>query len=160
MNALFHNQGGAGFANVIDGYPMLNSGDHGVEWVDYDGDGAIDLSVMRGYTPVGGHFLFRNAMPSEQAQRSLNVLVEGNRPGTEVRLYDAEGKVLATRLVSTGGGYNAQSVTPLHFGLADDAPVTVAVTWLTGDARKTQAYPEVAPGDYAGGVFTIPLPAD
>ncbi len=160
VNALFHNQGGAGFANVIDGYPMLNSGDHGVEWVDYDGDGAIDLSVMRGYTPVGGHFLFRNAMPSEQAQRSLNVLVEGNRPGTEVRLYDAEGKVLATRLVSTGGGYNAQSVTPLHFGLADDAPVTVAVTWLTGDARKTQAYPEVAPGDYAGGVFTIPLPAD
>jgi len=158
VNALFHNEGGAGFVNVIDEYPLLNSGDHGVEWIDFDGDGAIDLQVLRGYGPVGGHFLFRNAMPKALAQHSLGVLVEGNMPGTEVRLYHSNGSILATRQVSTGGGYNAQSVVPVHFGLATDRPVTVAVTWITGEGRKTLSYEDIDPRDYSGGVFTIAPP--
>ena len=62
-NTLFHNDGGKGFVNVLTRDSPLNAADHGVQFVDYDGDGGIDLSVTRGYTPKGGHFLFRNTLP-------------------------------------------------------------------------------------------------
>ncbi len=155
VNALLHNEGGTGFTNVIEAYPDLNSGDHGVEWLDYDGDGAIDLQVLRGYGPVGGHFLFRNILPDARAKQSLHVMVEGNRPGTEVRLYDDEGAIIATRQVSAGGGYGSQSVRPLHFGLANATPVTVAVTWLTGSERITQRFENIDPADYLGSAFIV-----
>lgn len=62
-NSLFHNIGGKTFVNVIDQVPLVNAGDHGVEWVDYNADGAIDLTLTDGYSPVGGHFVFRNDLP-------------------------------------------------------------------------------------------------
>jgi hypothetical protein len=158
-DALFHNEGGKKFVNVIAANPVINSGDHGVEWVDYDGDGAIDLSMTHGYSSVGGHFLFRNAMAPADAQRSLHVALfdaKGNAvPGAEVRLYDREGKVLATRQISTGGGYNAQSVTPAHFGLSSMAPVTVEATFLTAAGRQTQRIANVRPADFVGKVLCI-----
>ncbi|WP_313333561.1 CRTAC1 family protein [Sphingobium yanoikuyae] len=158
--SLFHNEGGKRFVNVIDRYPILNDGDHGVEWVDYDGDGAIDLSVTHGYSAVGGHFLFRNIMPAAQAARAINIMpldAKGRpaKPGTEVRLYDGKKRILATRMVSTGGGYGAQSVTPLHFGLASMDKVSVAVTWLTAQGRKVQWINNVRPADYRGRVLDV-----
>ena len=38
------------------------------------------------------------------------------RFGAEVRLFDASGRILATRQVVTGGGYNSQRAAPVHFG--------------------------------------------
>jgi len=158
-DALFHNEGGKRFVNVIDKHPIVNDGDHGVEWVDYDGDGAIDLTVTHGYSAVGGHFVFKNSMPAERAKRSLNIMVldaAGHAvPGAEVRLYDSSKRILATRQVSTGGGYGAQSVTPLHFGLKSTAKVSVAVTYLTKDGRKVQWLKNVAPTEFSGKVLTI-----
>ncbi|MDX3911393.1 MAG: CRTAC1 family protein [Sphingobium sp.] len=158
-DALFHNEGGKRFVNVIDKHPIVNDGDHGVEWVDYDGDGAIDLSVTHGYSAVGGHFLFKNSMPAAQAKRSLHVMVmdaSGHPvPGAEVRLYDSRKQILATRQVSTGGGYGAQSVTPLHFGLRSTAKVSVAVTFLTKAGRKEQWLRNIKPSEYAGKVLVI-----
>ena len=153
-DALFHNQRGKSFVNVIDANPLVNNGDHGVEWVDYDGDGAIDLSIAHGYTSVGGHFVYRNTMPGKDARRSLHVAVsdaDGHAvPGAEVRLYDGQGRIIATRQVSTGGGYNAQSVVPLHFGLRSMATVSIEVTFLTGGKRVTQWVRDVKPSRYQG----------
>ncbi|MCJ2185750.1 CRTAC1 family protein [Novosphingobium beihaiensis] len=159
-DALFHNEGKKGFVNVIAANPLVNNGDHGVEWVDFDGDGAIDLNMTHGYSAVGGHFLFRNAMAPGDAHRSLHVLVRGADgrqapPGTEIRLYDKKGRILATRLVSTGGGYGAQSVTPVHFGLATMKPVTVEVTWITGTGRISQRFPNVDPREWADRSFVV-----
>lgn len=158
-DALFHNEGGKRFVNVIDQHPIVNDGDHGVEWVDYDGDGAIDLSVTHGYSAVGGHFLFRNMMPKSQAQRSLNVMVldaAGRAmPGTEVRLYDSRRKILGTRQVSTGGGYGAQSVTPLHFGLPSMQKLSIAVTYAGGGKRKVQWLRNIDPAQYEGKAVLI-----
>jgi hypothetical protein len=43
-NALFRNDGAKGFVNVLTRDSPLNVADHGVQFVDYDNDGALDLS--------------------------------------------------------------------------------------------------------------------
>jgi hypothetical protein len=153
MNALFRNDGSKGFVNILPKDSPLNAGDHGVQWVDVDRDGGLDLSLTRGYTSAGGHFLFRNVLPDAIKQRSLSVLVldaEGHqtRFGSEVRLRDAGGRVLATRLVPAGGGYNSQRTGPVHFGVASLAPVTVEVTFMTRAGRRVQSVRNVAPAGY------------
>ena len=154
-NALFRNDGGVRFVNVLSPDSPLNVADHGVQFVDYDHDGGLDLSVTDGYGPVGGHFVFRNALDAEAKKRSLSVLVldvngHFTRFGAEVRLFDRSGKVIATRQVVTGGGYNTQSATPVHFGLANGDPVRVEVTFMGKDGRKKQTVNSIRPADYYG----------
>ena len=72
------------------------------------------------------------------------------RFGAEVRIFDRVGKVLATRQVVTGGGYNSQRAAPVHFGLATLQPVRVEVTFMTKAGRKTQSTGPVNPTDYSG----------
>lgn len=154
LDRLYHNNGKGGFDQVLTRDSLLNAGDHGVEWIDYNGDGALDLSVMRGYSPVGGHFLFRNDLQGPARSRSLSVLVldaKGHytRAGAEVRLYDKAGKILATRPVSTGGGYNAQSAAPVHFGLKSFEPVTVEVSFMSNGGVKKKTVRGVDPRAFA-----------
>jgi hypothetical protein len=162
---LFHNQGGKDFVNVIDEKSPLNAGDHGVTWVDYNNDGAIDLSVTRGYTDRGGHFVFRNNLPAAQARKSLSVLVldaQGRftQPGAEVRLFDPQGKILGAGQVSTGGGYNAQNAAPVHFGVPNATRVTVEVTFMSPTGRKVQRVQNVALADYQGKSLIVRRNAD
>ena len=94
LNALFRNDGAAGFVNVLSKDSSLNVGDHGAQFVDYDNDGGLDLTVTDGYGAVGGHFVFRNTLPDEAKSRSLSVVVldakgHQTRFGAEVRLFDA-----------------------------------------------------------------------
>ena len=77
------------------------------------------------------------------------------RFGAEVRLYDASGKILGTRQVSTGGGYNSQSAIPLHFGLAKLEPVTVEVTFMSKQGRRTQTIKNVNPANFYGKTLVI-----
>lgn len=152
-DSLFHNEGGKGFRQVLSETSKLNVGDHGVQWVDYDRDGALDLSVMRGYTSQGGHFLFHNDLDRAAAKRSLSVTLldakgRFTRMGAEVRLYDKGGKILATRQLSTGDGYNSENAAPLHFGLKSLDPVKVEVTWMTKKGRKLQTLSNVKPSLY------------
>ncbi len=163
LNALFRNDGAAGFVNLLTKNSPLNKADHGTQFVDYDNDGAIDLSVTDGYGPEGGHFVFRNTMADEAKKRSLSVLVldasgHHTRFGAEVRLFDASGKVLGTRQVVTGGGYNSQRAAPVHFGLATLAPVRVEVTFMSKTGRKTQSINGVNPADYRGKSLVIRQP--
>jgi FG-GAP-like repeat/ASPIC and UnbV len=152
-NALFRNEGGARLVNALMKDSAVNVADHGVQWVDYNNDGGLDLSVTRGYTTTGGHFLFRNTLPETVKRRSLEVTVldskgHWTRFGAEVRLYDASGKILGTRQVSTGGGYNSQSTIPLHFALAKLEPVTVEVTFMSKRGRKKQTIKNVDPAHF------------
>ncbi|MEP4891944.1 MAG: VCBS repeat-containing protein [Aliiglaciecola sp.] len=127
---------------VDERYPELTAaGDHGVEWIDFDDDGDLDLSVTDGYGKVGGHFVFRNEMKPADRAKSLSVLVldsEGNytQQGAVVKFYDAKGKILGSRIVSTGGGYNAQSARPVYFSLPKLQPITVEVNFM-GNEKLT-----------------------
>ncbi|MEM8920985.1 MAG: VCBS repeat-containing protein, partial [Pseudomonadota bacterium] len=44
LNLLYRNDGGA-FVSVIAEDDPINAGDHGIEWIDYDNDGDVDLSL-------------------------------------------------------------------------------------------------------------------
>ena len=113
---------------------------HGAQWVDFDGNGALDLSLANN-NPNGGHYLFRNTLAPNRARRSIQVMVVDERgrytrAGSEVRVY-APGtrNVLGGRLVDTGGGYCSQSVMPVHVATADASRVDVEVTSM-GKRRR------------------------
>ena len=146
-DSLWHNQGGKKFVNVLADNSPLHAGDHGVAFVDYNNDGAIDLSVTRGYTDVGSHALFRNMLPAAKARQSLSVMVldakgHHTQAGAEVRLFDSRGALLGAGQVNTGGGYNSQNAAPVHFGVPGQTRVTVEVTFMSKTGRKVQTMTE------------------
>lgn len=57
-NKLYHNLGEGGFERIATGLIAVESGmSHGCSWADYDGDGWVDLFVVRHF---GKNLLFRN----------------------------------------------------------------------------------------------------
>ena len=133
-NRLYKNNGGK-FENVLIEGGLLDKGDHGVEWVDYDRDGDIDLSVTDGYGTEGGHFLFRNDLEFSANKKMLSVLVldkdeNFTRAGSEIRVYDTENNILGSRQVSSGGGYNTQSALPVYFGIFGHTSVSIEIKFM------------------------------
>ena len=143
---LFHNLraagGGARFEDVLPKLVDQHDGSHGVQWVDFDGDGALDLALTNN-DPAGGHYLFRNLLPAARARQSLAVdVVDGHghhtKAGAEVRVYAAgTRRQISSGLVDTGGGYCSQNVMPVHVATADAARVDVEVTSMSGRGRRT-----------------------
>ena len=124
---------------------------------DFDGDGALDLSIANNHETGGTHHLYRNLLPAEAAARSLQVVamdVAGRSmvPGAEVQLRDPDsGRILGTRLVDSGGGYCSQGATPAHFGIpAGVERVDVRVTYIAAGRRLTVVREGVSPQDYMG----------
>jgi hypothetical protein len=159
-DAFFRNEGAAGFVNVLSRESPLNVADHGVQFVDYDNDGGLDLTVTDGYGPVGGHFVFRNTLPDKAKKRSLSVTVldakgHQTRFGAEVRLFNKSGRIISSRQVVTGGGYDTQRAAPVHFGLATVETVNVEVTFMSKDGRKKQTVKNVNPAGYHGKSLVI-----
>ena len=80
-------------------------------------------------------------MPDSLARRSLQLrVVDGQghatRAGAELRVYAAgTRRLLATRWVDAGSGYNAQADLPVHVGLPSTAPVDVEVVMPLGGRR-------------------------
>ncbi len=167
---LFHNDGriaarpqastsmaGAGGIRFHDALPQLvnqHDGSHGVQWVDFDGDGALDLALTNN-DPSGGHYLFRNLLAPAAARRSLAVDVVDARgrhtkPGTEVRVYAAgTRRLISSGLVDTGGGYCSQNVVPVHVATAGAARVDVEVTTMGKGGRRVTTRQNVNPGTAA-----------
>ncbi len=150
---LYHNDG-ASFSEVASALLLKHDASHGVQWADFDQDGAIDLSFADN-GPRGGHFLFRNLLPPDRARQSLQVLVLDDRgryskAGSEVRVFAAgTRRLLGTRILDTGSGYCSQNAMPAHFGLAAAGPVDVEVTSMTAGGRQVVRTPNVDPNAYA-----------
>jgi hypothetical protein len=132
---LFRNTGAA-FENVTPAEVGSPNSDHGVQWVDYDLDGDMDLSLT-GVQKDGMHWLLRNLMPPPASTQALNMrIVDASGrallAGADVTVQLPSGPVplrLQTRLVDAGSGYNAQNDSPLHIVLpnVDDVTMTVSV---------------------------------
>ena len=145
---LFHNGGArAGAVRFQDVLPSLvneHDASHGVQWVDFDGDGALDLALTNN-DPAGGHYLFRNLLPAAIARQSLAVdVVDANnrhtKAGAEVRVYAAgTRRLISSGLVDTGGGYCSQNVMPVHVATAGAARVDVEVTSMSARGRQITA---------------------
>lgn len=148
------------FTDITPELIKKQNADHGAHWVDFDGDGDLDLALT-GAAPDGMHYLLRNKLPKERARRSLQVMVldaEGHytRAGTEIRLYEAGTRnLLGTNLLDTGSGYNSQNAMPVHFGLPQEGPVDVEIITMTNRGRKSGWLTNVNPKDYAGRYLVV-----
>lgn len=159
---LYRNAGDR-FTDVTPANITALQADHGVLWFDIDRDGDLDLALT-GAQATGMHSVLRNDLPAATARRSLSVrVVDGQgratRAGAEVRLFAAgTRRLLGTRLVDTGSGYNAQSDMPVHFGLAQRKPVDVEVIWPAGGRRQRVTVRNVALTRYAGSSLVVKIP--
>ena len=148
------------FENRIPDNIAKDDTDHGVQWVDFDQDGDLDLSLAAN-DPAGSHYLFRNDLPADIAARSIQVLVlDANghytRAGSEVRVFRAgTDELLGLRMVDTGSGYNAQNAKPVHIGLATEGKIDVRVTVMTSNGGKTKVFSDVDWKTLAGKPFIV-----
>jgi hypothetical protein len=151
-----------GFVDVTPPELLLDA-DHGVRWVDFDQDGAVDLSLT-GATDSGMHHLLLNRTPHGARSNSVQVQVTDGkgartRAGAEVRVYAAGTRtLLGTRLLDTGSGYDTQSSLPVHFGLSAAGPVDVEAIFPGGGKRNPVVVRDLDPGDYVGRSLTVILP--
>ena len=156
---LFRNAFGK-FVDVTPSILLKKGGTHGIQWVDFDMDGDLDLSLANN-NELGTHPLYRNKLPAEQARRSIQILVvdengRATRAGSEVRVSRPGGVILGTRLVDTGGGYCSQSVMPVHVGLPRGVTrVDVEVTSFGLAGRITTLVEDVDTSKIAGGVLRV-----
>jgi len=156
---LYRNDHGE-FVDVTPQVIADNVGGYGSLWADFDNDGAMDLALSS-----RNHYVIRNGLAADAAARSLQVMVLNEdgihtRAGTEVRLYAAgTRRLLGTRLIETGSGYNAQSVLPVHFGLPALQAVDVEITSMTEDGRKAVLLRGVDPADHAGSYLVVKVDA-
>jgi penicillin G amidase len=156
---LYHNEGRR-LANRMPEIIARHGASHGVQWVDFDGNGALDLALANN-NPTGGHYVFRNQLPPERARRSIQVQVlddhsRHTRAGSEVRVYAARTRqLLGTRIVDTGSGYCSQSVVPVHVGLPIDGKVDVEVTAMTKAGRKISRVAEVDPNSLPNRILVV-----
>jgi hypothetical protein len=158
---LYHNDG-ASFSDRTPAYILKHDATHGVQWVDFNQDGALDLSLADNGSK-GVHLLFKNRLSPTPSRRSLQVMVldaqgHATRAGSEVRVYAAgTRRLLGTRLVDSGSGYCSQSVIPLHFGLGDNAKVDVEAT-LVGRGREVTRVEGVDAAALGGRPLAIKTP--
>jgi hypothetical protein len=158
---LFRNMG-ARYEDVTPENIVALQADHGVQWGDFDSDGDEDLALT-GSRPDGMHSLMRNMLPSDAAARSLHVRVvdaRGNAvlAGAVVRLYSMGTRtVLASRLVDSGSGYNAQNDMPVHFGLGTASVVDIEVVFPAAGQRVTARVEGVRAAEYRGRALLVRL---
>jgi hypothetical protein len=136
--------------------------DHGVQWADYDADGAIDLALT-GAEATGMHHLMRNILEPVRAGRSLAIRVRDaagrdQSPGAEVFVYAAgTRRLIAARLVDTGSGYDAQSTGPVHVGVGSAARVDVEVVYPIAGLRGSTRVANVDVNQYRGRALEVRL---
>ena len=161
---MYHNAGDH-FSEVIPWEMLRNGATHGIQWADFDGNGALDLAMCNN-NPKGHHSLWRNLLPPERARRSLQVMVLDHagcatKSGAEIRLFEPGTKVcLGTRIMDTGGGYCSQNVMAVHFGLPREGPVDVEVTSLTRSGRKITRVGAVSADAVPHRTLTVQVPGE
>ena len=154
-DALFIN-GGQAFLEALPDLILKHDATHGVQFVDFDQDGRLDVALANNDPGGGGHPLFRNT--SAMRGRSLEVEVTDpnarrSRAGSEVRAYRAGTRqMLSSALVDSGSGYCSQSDRPVHLGIAGDwkGNVDIEVITIAGGTRHASIVRDVNPDDYRG----------
>ena len=151
QDSLFRNTGSA-FVDVTPAVIRKQQADHGVQWADVDGDGDLDLALTGSRTD-GMHLVMRNMLPAAAAARGLHVRVvdakgHATRAGAEVRAFAAgTTRIIGSRLVDGGSGYDAQNDMPVHFGVPSGVSrVDVQVIVPIGGKRTAIWQRGVAPG--------------
>lgn len=141
---LFRNTGSR-YEDVTPANILAMKADHGVQWADVDRDGAVDLALT-GAEAAGMHYVMRNVLEGARVARSVSVRVTNAAgsdvyPGAEIRVYAAgTRRLIATRIVDAGSGYDSQNAGAVHIGVGDARRVDVEVTVpALGERKVTRA---------------------
>ncbi|MEQ1507666.1 MAG: CRTAC1 family protein [Myxococcota bacterium] len=140
-------------------YPPYPYRTHAVNFVDFDGDGTVEISVHNGGPAALPDLvrepprLFQFALPA--APRWFGVTLDGDGvtvarspigakvTATVLRVADGASWTL-TRWVKGGNGFSATNGQELYFGLADADVVTSAtVTWPDGETTAIEPPPQI-----------------
>ena len=147
---------GAKFVESLPALLVTHDATHGVQFVDFDRDGRLDLALTNNDTDGGGHPLLRNAA----AMRGRSIAVEvtdrnarRTRAGSEVRAFGAGTRqLLASALVDSGSGYCSQSDMPVHLGISAEwsGRIDIEVITLIGNVRHASIVRDIDPAAYRG----------
>lgn len=167
-DALFVNRGAAGggwrFVESLPDVILEHDATHGVQFVDFDGDGRLDLSLTNNDPDGGGHPLLRNTAPTRGRGFFVTVADErgGQRfAGSEVRVLQPRTRqLLAAALVDSGSGYCSQNAMPVHLGVPDTwkGRVDVEVTIVAGGRRRVTTIKGVDPGAHVRRPLRVATP--
>jgi len=158
-DALFIN--GAKFTEALPNVILKHDATHGVQFVDFDRDGRLDLALTNNDPDGGGHPLLRNT--AAMRGRSIGIEVTDpnarrTRAGSEVRLYrSGTREILSAGLVDSGSGYCSQSEMPVHLGIPEvwKGKVDIEVITIAGGTRHASIVSNIEPSDYHGRVLKI-----
>ncbi len=158
-DALFIN--GARFLESLPGVILKNDATHGVQFVDFDRDGRLDLALTNNDPDGGGHPLLRNTATTRGRSIAVEVTdpnARRSRAGSEVRAYRAGTRELLTAaLVDSGSGYCSQNDMPVHLGINESwhGRIDIEVTTLVGGLRRTSIVRNIEPQAYRGRALRI-----
>ena len=108
-NALYQNDGNGTFTDVASTAGVANTGsDQGTAWVDYDGDGDLDLYVVEYHD---ANVLYRNDVGVTSITLVVKPLTAAGAPSIfgAVTLATSDGNVVALRSLDGGSGYCSQN---------------------------------------------------
>jgi hypothetical protein len=152
-DALFVN-GANAFIESLPDLLLKHDATHGVQLVDFDRDGRLDLALTNNDPDGGGHPLLRNT--AKMRGRSIAVEVTDpnarrTRAGSEVRAYRAGTRqLLSSAIVDSGSGYCSQNDMPVHLGIASEwtGRIDVEVITLLANTRNASIVRNVDPAGY------------
>ena len=139
---------------------------HGVQFVDFDRDGQLDLALTNNDPDGGGHPLLRNT--AAMRGRSIEVEVTDpnarrTRAGSEVRAFRAGTReLLSAALVDSGSGYCSQNEMPVHLGINESwkGRIDIEVTTIAGGLRRVSLVRNIDPEPIAADRFASLPPTD
>lgn len=153
-DALFVN--GAKFTEALPDVILKHDATHGVQFVDFDRDGRLDLALTNNDPDGGGHPLLRNMAVMRGRSIAIEVTdpnARRTRAGSEVRAYRAGTRELLTAsLVDSGSGYCSQNEMPVHLGINASWKdrIDIEVTTFAGGFRRVSAVRNIDPAVYRG----------
>ena len=151
----------ARFVEALPDAVLKHDATHGVRFVDFDGDGRLDLSLTNNDPAGGGHPLWRNVSIPRGRALAIDVTdrnARRSRAGSEVRAYAAGTRqLLSAALVDSGTGYCSQSEMPAHLGIPAswDGRIDVEIITMLGSARHVSVVREVDTDAYRGRVLRV-----
>jgi hypothetical protein len=151
---LFRNGGAAAgkgwaFSDVLPELLLHHDATHGVQWADFDANGALDLSLTNNDPKGGGHALLSNL--TSPVGRLLGISVVDGRgrmtqAGAEVRVYRSGTRTLVSSgIADTGSGYCSQNAMPVFVAAPKEGRIDVEVTTIGRGARRVTRSADVDP---------------